>query len=196
VETVNTAVSIFSKTTGATIATDSLDDFLLTTGGLGISGYSFADAFSTYDSLAQRFVVGDIYSNFADGNAILLAVSKSATPTTLTAADWNFFSLNTSEPGVGFQDYPGNLGYNADALVITLNSFGSFADAEAADAPSAAGIPSTHVLVNWLINPWAGGETGAGSGNVLLPTRSRKASLPVTPAAAASWFTVIGPPAF
>ncbi len=56
-------------------------------------------------------------------NALLLAVSTTADPKSLTGADWNFFKLPTTESGVALQDYPGDVGYNADALVITQNSF-------------------------------------------------------------------------
>ncbi|HQU45250.1 MAG TPA: hypothetical protein PK867_20715, partial [Pirellulales bacterium] len=139
-QSVNTSASLFKKTSGAKFASDSLDDFFFTQGGqTRLAGYQFADAFSTYDPLVQRFVVADIYANAltppgGTGNEILLAMSNSNDPTTFTAADWNFFTLDTSEPGVTFQDYPGNIGYNADALVITLNSFN--------------GNNALHVLVN------------------------------------------------
>src|SRR5262249_25245384 len=64
---------------------------------------------------------------------LLLAVSKSASPTTLTKSDWNFYSVTTTEAGVALQDYPGNPGYNHDALVVTFNSFdtnGAFVHSE------------------------------------------------------------------
>ncbi len=84
VETVNTAVSLFSKTTGATIATDSLNTLFFTTGGLTTNPGSFlGDAFSTFVPSVQRFVVADIYTNEAGSDAIVLAVSKSAAPTRL-----------------------------------------------------------------------------------------------------------------
>src|SRR5207253_7538795 len=51
-----------------------------------------------------------------------IAVSKTSNPTTLTKDDWNFYQLNTTEAGE-FSDYPGNLGYDGGALVITLNEF-------------------------------------------------------------------------
>src|SRR5262249_15230717 len=52
-----------------------------------------------------------------------LAVSKSSSPKTLTSADWNFYSIDTTESGRD-ADYPGNFGYNRDAFVFTLNMFG------------------------------------------------------------------------
>jgi hypothetical protein len=131
VETVNSAVAIFNPKTNPKLPPleDSLDHFFFVTGGLSqIPGGGLADAVSTYDSLAQRFIVGDIYSDFNGNNAMLLAVSKTNNPTTLTTADWYFYEINTSVPNVSFQDYPGNLGYNADALVFTENSFGATGD--------------------------------------------------------------------
>src|SRR5262249_4819342 len=44
---------------------------------------------------------------------------------TLTAADWSFYQITVTEPDF-FTDYPGNLGYNQDALFVTLNQFGFF----------------------------------------------------------------------
>ena len=41
----------------------------------------------------------------------------------MSASDWSFYKINTTE--LGFDaDYPGNLGYNHDALVFTLNMLG------------------------------------------------------------------------
>ncbi len=131
-ETVNAVVSFYDKTTGATIASDDMNDFFFTKGGLPhVAASDFlGDAFGTYDSLAGRFIIGNIdvefgSSGFGPGNAIVLAVSKSNDPKTLTTADWNFYEINTTEPGVEVQDYPGNIGYNDGAVVITFNYFGT-----------------------------------------------------------------------
>jgi hypothetical protein len=129
VETVNQAIAIYNKSTGTTVNSDSLSDFFFKQGGLTrVAGGSDAqgDSFITYDPLAQRFITGDLEFQVpsVDGgaNALLLAVSKTNNLTTLTSADWYFYEVNTTEPGVALQDYPGNVGYNADALVITQNS--------------------------------------------------------------------------
>ena len=156
-ETVNENVAIYTpKTTGAAAVTDSLQDFFFKQGGLthvNNGSDTLGDTFSTYDPLAGRFIVGltDLAINggtFFDGgaNALLLAVSKSSDPTTLTAADWYFYEVSTTEPGVALQDYPGNVGYNADALVITENSFST--------------TSLLHVLVNTIsINALTNGQT-------------------------------------
>src|SRR5262249_53662353 len=92
----------------------------------------------TYDEHIGRFIVGDqdVETNVAFASIFHLAVSKTSSPATLTAADWNFYDISTTEnlstgmfPGyVGTPDdfdadYPGNFGYNADAFVFTLNMF-------------------------------------------------------------------------
>lgn len=143
VETVNQSVAIYSpKSTGSNAVTDSLADFFFTKGGLPhlpvASGdvEAQSDPFTLYDPLAQRFIVEDLdFETDSSGNpvnggqnALLIAVSKSSNPTSLTTSSWYFYEVNTTETGVALQDYPGNPGYNADALVVTLNSFSTTAD--------------------------------------------------------------------
>jgi uncharacterized repeat protein (TIGR01451 family) len=127
VETVNQTVALFTnKTTGGGEVTDSLAHFMFNTGGLtradGGSGQS--DPVITYDEQIGRFIIGDQDINFGTHvSAFDLAVSKTNNPTSLSASDWNFYKINTTESGFD-ADYPGNLGYNHDALVYTLNMFG------------------------------------------------------------------------
>jgi hypothetical protein len=135
IESVNGAFSIFTpKNSGSSVVSDNPDDFFFTQGALPHIAASdgTGDAFMTFDSQAQRFFVGELdydkSSTNGDGNALLLAVSKSANPATFTSADWYFYEIKTTETGISFQDYPGNIGYNADALVITENSFSTTAD--------------------------------------------------------------------
>ncbi len=143
IETVNQGIGIYTpKNTGTSPVTDTLNDFFFTKGGLAhlpvASGDQEAqsDPFTLYDPQVQRFIVEnldfevDSSGNTVNGgqNAMLIAVSKSSTPKTLTNSDWYFYEVNTTESGVALQDYPGNPGYNADALVVTLNSFSNSAD--------------------------------------------------------------------
>ncbi len=134
VEAVNQVIGIYSpRNTGSNAVTDSLSDFFFTKGGLTPVATAANDAqtdpFVIYDPIVQRFIVGDLdydsSNTNGDGNAILLAVSKSSNPTTLTNSDWYFDDIPTTETGVAFQDYPGSPGYNADALVVTQGSFDS-----------------------------------------------------------------------
>jgi hypothetical protein len=132
VETVNQGVGIYSpKTSGAAPVTDTLAHFYFTTGGLTPAAPPAtdeqSDCFVIFDPLVQRFIVGDLDFDTTATNGVtnnlLLAVSKSASPATLTKADWFFNEIPTTEATVNLQDYPGNPGYNADALVVTLLSF-------------------------------------------------------------------------
>jgi uncharacterized repeat protein (TIGR01451 family) len=126
VETVNQTVAL--KSTGAVAVTDSLSHFFLTTGNLSPadSGSSFSDPVVTYDEQIGRFIIADQNVNFnTHVSALDVAVSKSSNPTSLSASDWAFYKITTTESGYD-ADYPGNLGWNHDALVVTLNMFGVF----------------------------------------------------------------------
>lgn len=124
VETVNQEVALYaSKATGA--STDSLSHFLFTTGGLtrADSGSGLSDPIVAYDEKIGRFIIGDQDVNSSTHViAFELAVSKSSNPATLSAADWTFYKITTTQTGED-ADYPGNFGYNADAFVFTLNMF-------------------------------------------------------------------------
>ena len=126
VETVNQEVALYgSKATGAGAVTDGLSHFLFTTGGLtrADSGAGLSDPIVAYDEKIQRFIVGDQDVNFnTHVSAFDIAVSKTSSPTTLSAADWTFYKIGTTQAGED-ADYPGNFGYNADAFVFTLNMF-------------------------------------------------------------------------
>src|SRR5262249_36401113 len=105
---------------------DSLSHFLFTTGGLtrADSGSGLSDPIVAYDEKIQRFIIGDQDVNFSSHvSAFDLAVSKSNNPATLSAADWTFYKITTTQSGYD-ADYPGNFGYNHDAFVFTLNMFG------------------------------------------------------------------------
>ncbi|HEY8746695.1 MAG TPA: DUF11 domain-containing protein [Tepidisphaeraceae bacterium] len=127
VETVNQSIALYSpKSTGASALRDSLSHLLFTTGGLtrADSGSGLSDPIITYDEQIGRFIVGDQDVNFnTHVSAFDLAVSKSSDPTALSASDWTFYKITTTESGFD-ADYPGNFGYNQDALVFTLNMFG------------------------------------------------------------------------
>jgi uncharacterized repeat protein (TIGR01451 family) len=135
VETVNQSISIYNpKSTGASQTFDSLSHFYGTVGGLkpADSFAGFSDPVVTYDdnmagqSAANgRFIVADQNVDSILGRSVFdIAVSKSASPATLTAADWNFYQINTTQSGFT-ADYPGNMGFTRDALVVTLNQFGN-----------------------------------------------------------------------
>ncbi len=133
VETVNQTLRI-TNLNGSSPVTDSFSHFWYTAGGLPrTSSSSFlSDPIVMWDDQIQRFIVGDqdvdsssqpapFTSNFD------LAVSKTASPATLTTADWYFDAVSTTEnngsTSISDADYPGNFGFNHDAFVFTLNMF-------------------------------------------------------------------------
>lgn len=154
VETVNQAVALFpDKNTGASAITDTLSHFFFTTGGLSRADSSsgLSDPIVCYDEKINRFIIGDQDVNFSSHvSAFDLAVSRTSNPTSLTAADWVFYKLNTTQSGYD-ADYPGNFGYNADAFVFTLNMFGvnggvrtQIVSVTAADLANAVATPTVY----------------------------------------------------
>jgi uncharacterized repeat protein (TIGR01451 family) len=127
VETVNQTLAIFSpKATGASSVSTTFSNFWFTTGGLphADGGSGLSDPVVTYDDAIGRFVVADQDVNFnTHVSRFDIAVSKSSSPATLGTSDWSFYSVVTTQSGFD-ADYPGNFGYNHDALVFTLNMFG------------------------------------------------------------------------
>jgi hypothetical protein len=125
IETVNSAVAIYNpKATGASAVTDGLNHFFATTGGLSVQGLS--DATGIYVDTIGRFIVADMDLGSSNFSALDIAVSKSSSPATLGTADWKFYQIVTTESGFG-ADYPGNMGFNADAFVFTFNMASSTA---------------------------------------------------------------------
>jgi hypothetical protein len=128
VETVNDAVSIYGKS-GNTIATTDMFTFFANVGG--ITGEKLEDATSCYDEPIGRFIVADLqvtpngHGGATAPSYLDLCVSTSSNPGTLSSSDWNFYQIQTSEGGTLWSDYPGNFGFNQDALVVTFNMFDS-----------------------------------------------------------------------
>jgi uncharacterized repeat protein (TIGR01451 family) len=150
VEGVNAAVELF-PTKGATAngLIDGYSHFFFTTGDLSRadSGSGFGDNGGVvYDELIGRFVVGyEDTDTSTHVSAFDIAVSRSSNPTTLSAADWAFYKIDTTESGYS-PDYPCNAGYNADAVVFTLDMLGSgshvqVVSVKAADLANAAASP-------------------------------------------------------
>jgi hypothetical protein len=124
IEQINFSVAIYDKTTGKTIVPpDDLHHFLYTTGGLtAVVGGNLDDATMVYDEPIGRFIVGSMDSNNTDGSAMDIAVSRTSNPTALDTANWTFYQIDMSETHESC-DYPGNLGYNADAFVFTFKMY-------------------------------------------------------------------------
>jgi hypothetical protein len=102
-------------------------------GTASASSCGVCDSTGFFDNLMGtdgRFYIADIdVDSVRNVSQYLIAVSKSNNPTTFTKADWNFYNITTTEdPGPAgtstWGDYPGNPGFNEDAIVDTFNMFG------------------------------------------------------------------------
>jgi uncharacterized repeat protein (TIGR01451 family) len=135
IQSANLVYGIFTpKATGTTSVLRGIVDFFTNTstgGGLtAVTGGSWSDPAVVYDEYIGKFVL-QVMDTGGTGNASasFIAVSTSNNPATLTNTDWKFYKETTTETGSFFLDYPGNIGYNNTALVITYNQFlGNFID--------------------------------------------------------------------
>jgi hypothetical protein len=120
IESVNTTLAMYDKTTGVRIAgPTSFGSFFAPLGG----ELSFSDPVVIYNEVTQRYGIGIL--DFS-GSACRLdfAISNTSNPTTLTSANWSFARFNTNDGVGGFNlsDYP-KIGYNADGFVLSFNMF-------------------------------------------------------------------------
>lgn len=129
VETVNSTIALYpDKNTGASPVTMDLITFF--SGLPDQYGFQFDPAVMFHDNLAGltpdqgRFIVISEDADISNGLSVLdIAVSKTPTPANLTS-DWYFFQITTDNSG-DWADYPGNPGYNEEAVVVTFNMFDS-----------------------------------------------------------------------
>ena len=140
VAVVNSMIEMRDKTGASIVTFISLKDFFssLGVGPTGTLNSSTFDPKVIYDQFENCFVVVTLeqtdtsdFVGAVDEARILLAVSKSATPVTLTAADWYFHSINSKinidlGPLSGvvphWADYPG-FEVDEEAVYITANMF-------------------------------------------------------------------------
>ena len=134
----NSGLRIFDKTGTSIAGPLDLDAFLTALGATGLSGIGSAnlgfDPKVIFDQHSGRFfiVIIDGRTPGAGGrNNVAICTSKTATPSTLTTADWTVetaSTLTTFSLGDTWFDYPG-IGADATRLVVTGNMFsaaGSF----------------------------------------------------------------------
>jgi hypothetical protein len=162
VETINSSVAIYGKN-GTLTAQDGLGHFLYTVGGIRPTDIKsgLSDATMCYDEVTGQFIVGDLdLDATAPRSSFDFAVSRTSNPTTLTTADWTFYQLPTTETTssgtVVWSDYPGNIGYNHDAVVITF----FMASYSQVDVLSQSALAAGTALTRWsnhfdLMNPAA-----------------------------------------
>jgi hypothetical protein len=136
IQTINTAVGIFNKTTGAQVAAFTFDA-LMSQGSFGnlCDTDNFGDPVVLYDTFANRWVITD-FAFQVDGSGNVsnppgafqcFAVSQSGDP---VSGGWYFYSLQFT---TGLNDYP-KLGIWPDGIYMSANMFdfaasGSFQNA-------------------------------------------------------------------
>ena len=131
---VNVMIEARGKT-GTLLWRDSLRDFFAPLGAATLGTFGF-DPKVIYDQYEDRFVVVALErtdidrGDPADESRILVAVSRSATPASPTAADWYYIAIDSAATIGGiphWADYPG-FEVDEEAVYITNNmfSFSSF----------------------------------------------------------------------
>lgn len=122
IQSVNSSVGIYNKTTGAQIAAFTYDT-LMSQGSFGnlCDTENFGDPIVLYDSFEDRWVLTDFAFVLAGGFVAppafqCFAVSKSADP---VAGGWWFYSIQVSDQ---LNDYP-KLGVWTDGIYMSANMF-------------------------------------------------------------------------
>ncbi|MCX6580267.1 MAG: hypothetical protein NT166_08785 [Candidatus Aminicenantes bacterium] len=120
VETVNTSIGIYNKSTGAKISTTTFNNFF---GGAGITGTpcdanNNGDPIVLYDRYAQRWILFDFcwYSTYSGGSWFAVAASQTSDPT----GAWYQYAFNADT--VNMNDYP-KAGVWHDGIYVTANMF-------------------------------------------------------------------------
>lgn len=125
IQTINSSIGIFNKSTGSRVAAFTLDA-LMSQGSFGnlCDTDNFGDPVVLYDSFEDRWVVSDFaFQLDASGNVSpqhvyqCIAVSKSGDPVN---GGWNFYWI---ENAGGLSDYP-KFGVWPDGIYMSANVFG------------------------------------------------------------------------
>jgi len=124
IQSVNTSVGIYDKTTGTQITAFTFDT-LMSQGSFGnqCDNENFGDPVVLYDTFEDRWILSD-FAFILDGGGNVnpaasfqcFAASKTSDP---VAGGWNFYSINTTG---GLGDYP-KLGIWPDGLYMSVNMF-------------------------------------------------------------------------
>jgi hypothetical protein len=125
IQTVNTSIGIFNKSTGARIAAFTFDTFM-SQGSFGnlCDTDNFGDPVVLYDTFEDRWFITDFAFQLDGSNNVInppgsfqcIAVSKTGDP---VAGGWNFYSINTTG---GLGDYP-KFGIWPDGIYMSANMF-------------------------------------------------------------------------
>ena len=116
IETVNTSVGIYDKTTGNQVAAFTFNT-LMSQGSFGntCDTNNAGDPVVVYDTFEDRWIISD-FAFTGIGNFQCFAVSKSGDPVT---GGWNFYSLAITD---AFGDYP-KFGVWPDGLYMSANLY-------------------------------------------------------------------------
>jgi hypothetical protein len=121
VQSVNTSVGIFDKTTGARVAAFTFNQlFSQAPTGTPCDSNNHGDPVALYDQIGKRWIVTDLaWSNYASGPMYqCMAVSKTSDP---VSGGWWFYAWQTG-PGGSVTDYP-KFGVWPDGLYMSANIF-------------------------------------------------------------------------
>lgn len=126
IQTINTAIGIYDKSTGSQVAAFTFDA-LMSQGAFGnlCDTENFGDPVVLYDTFVDRWVITDFaFKLDGAGNVVnppgafqCFAVSQTGNP---VAGGWNFYSLQMTD---GLGDYP-KLGVWSDGIYMSANMFG------------------------------------------------------------------------
>jgi hypothetical protein len=119
VESVNTSIGIFSKSTGARMSAFTFDAFFANSGTAECDGANGGDPTVTYDVPSGRWVIADFaWADLRRGPYFeCIAVSSGSDP---VASTWTFYSVPAGDGN--FPDYP-KFGSGPDAVYFTTNNF-------------------------------------------------------------------------
>jgi len=172
VQTVNTALAVFDKTTGSRVLSPRDISTLFTTMGGKCATTSESDPIVIYDKLANRWLIG-IINTSSGTNDICIAVSRTSDAT----GSYNTFDVPF---GSSLPDYP-KFGAWSDAYYFTANVFGN-------GTPRACAFNRTAMLNGQALQMICFDATSAAS--TLLPSDLDGTTPP--PAGEPNFFVAIG----
>jgi IPT/TIG domain len=121
VETVNTSVGIFNKSTGTRVAAFTFDQlFSQSPTGTPCDNSNQGDPYALYDPIGDRYIVTDFaWSNYTSGAMYqCMAVSRTNDPVN---GGWYFYAWQTESGGL-IPDYP-KVGVWPDGIYMSANDF-------------------------------------------------------------------------
>ncbi|HAF25441.1 MAG TPA: hypothetical protein DCK93_21460, partial [Blastocatellia bacterium] len=121
IQTVNTSIGIYNKSTGARLAAFTFDDFFnQSPTGTPCDNSNQGDPVVVYDALSDRWIISDFaWSNYTSGAMYqCMAVSQTSDP---VAGGWYFYAWQTASGGK-IPDYP-KLGVWPDGIYMSANIF-------------------------------------------------------------------------